>query len=233
MRNIKAIFKKQLLSFFKNPGMMGAPAFFLAIPFLILLLMSGADTDRNLIVSQFVVMFIGISMIGTASGFIAEDRLTMNLRFMGMAGVKPYQYLIGTCSALLIISCIVLVLFGLMYQFTGGAMVNFLAISILGAATSMIFGITLSLSKFNSFTMPISLLLGVGPIFAEANEVLSTIYHFIYTMQLTNVLREGDMTADLTENLQIILLNMAVLLVLFIITNARYGLDGEKLGKKL
>jgi len=234
MRNIKAVFTKQMLSYFKNPDFFGAPMFFLAIPFFILLLVPGADadSDRGIIVSQFIVMFIGISMIGTSAGYIREDRGTMNLRFMGMAGVKPYQYLIATCMALLAISFIAMILFGLMAQYSGEEMVNFLMISMMGAGTSMLLGITLSLSKIGAFTGIIGLLLGIGPMFATANEFLYNIFRFTYTMQLTTLIREGDLTANLTEIIQIILINMAVILVAFIFMNTRTGLDGEKIVKK-
>ena len=230
MRNIKAVATKQMLSFFKNATFFGTPMFFLLIPFAILLLMAGADTNRHLVVSQFVVMYIGISMIGNASAYIMEDRTTMNLRFMGMAGVKPYQYLIGTCIVLLATSLVILFLFGLMIQYSGNEMLNFLKISMLGSATSMLFGITLGLTKIGPFVTPIGLLLGVGPIFAEANETLATIFNFTYTMQITNVIRDGDMTGDLSHSLQIVLINMAVILIAFIILNAKTGLDGEKMG---
>ncbi|MCL2873535.1 MAG: hypothetical protein FWE29_01230 [Defluviitaleaceae bacterium] len=231
MRNINAVFIKQMQSFFKNPAMYGAPMFFLGIPFFILLLVADAATDRHLIISQFVVMFIGISMIATSSGFIMEDRSTMNLRFMGMAGVKPYQYLIGTCTALLIISIGAIACFGIMLQYSGEEMAGFLIISLLGAVTSMLLGITLSLSKIGGFTGIIGLLLGVGPIFAEANEVLANIFHFTYTMQITVVIREGNI-ANLTESIQIVVINMIVILIAFLLMNTRTGLDGEKIQRK-
>ena len=232
MRSAKAVFTKQILSFFKNPSMFGTPAAFLLLPFAITLLVPGAHYDRHIIVAQFVVMFVGISMIGTAAGFIAEDRATMNLRFMGMAGVKPHQYLIGTCGALLLISLGVLILFGLIGLYSGAVMINFLIFSMLGAANSMLLGITLSLSKIAPLTPIFGMLLGIGPMFADANEFLSTIFHFTYTQQVNNIIRSEDLTAGFSEPLQIILINMAVLLIAFIVMNTRNGLDGERLKKK-
>ena len=231
MRKIKSVFIKQLKSFFKNPAMFGTPVAFLLIPFAILLLIPGADTDRGIIIAQFVVMFVGISMIGTSSGFIAEDRATMNLRFMGMAGVKPYQYLLATCGALLLISLGILTLFGLMGMYSGETMMNFLIISMLGAACSMLLGITLSLSKAAPFTMLVGMLLGIGPIFADANEVLESIFRFTYTHQVNTVIR-GDLSTDLDDALTVVLINIAVLLLAFIVMNAKNGLDGEKLTKE-
>jgi len=229
MRNIKAVFTKQILSFFKNPSMYGAPASFLLLPFVMLILI--ADIEMDIVAAQFVVMFVGISMVGTAAAFIMEDRATMNLRFMGMAGVKPYQYLIATCAALLLISFGALILFGLIGQHRGEAMIIFLIVSMLGAANSMLLGITLGLSKLAPFTSLVGMLLGIGPMFSGANEVLERIFHFTYTQQVTNALR-GDLDISLEYAMRIILINTAVLLVAFIIMNIRTGLDGERLTKK-
>ena len=230
MKNIKAVFTKQILSFFKNPAMIGTPVAFLLIPFAILILVPGAYEDIDIITAQFVVMFVGISMIGASAGLIAEDRLTMNLRFMGMAGVKPYQYLISMCATLLLISFGALILFGLIGRHSSEVMPNFLIISMLGATCSMLLGITLSLSKFAPFAPIIGILLGVGPIFSDANEFLANIFHFVYTHQV-NITIRGDMIENFEEAVQIISINIAVLLLAFIFTNTRYGLDGEKLAK--
>jgi len=208
--------------------MWGMPASFLAIPFAILLLVPVPDDEVSIIVSQFVVMFAGISMIGISSGFIAEDRTTMNLRFMGMAGVKPYQYLIGTCATLLLVSLGVNFLFALQGQYTDEILLNFMIISMLGTTNSMLLGITLGLSKIGTLTPLFGLLLGVGPIFADANETLSQIFHYTYTYQVASVIRGGYLSEDITNILQIILINTVVILAAFIFMNLRNGLDGER-----
>ena len=231
MRKIKAVFIKQMLSFFKNPSMIGAPIAFLLIPFMILVLVPDTGDSRGLIVSQFVVMFSGIAMIGTSAGFIMEDRATMNLRFMGMAGVKPFQYLIATCATLLVISLIANVLFGLMLMYPLEEMLNFLAVATLGALCSMMLGITLSLSKLANFTGIIGLILGVGPIFADANEFLERIFYFTFTHQVNTAVR-GVVDVNYADTFQVIFINLAIIFVAFVIMNSRTGLDGEKLVKK-
>jgi len=247
MRNIKAIFIKQFKSFFKNPAMYGTPGSFLLIPFLLLMLTDAGDA-RAIIVSQFVLMFAGISTIGNASYVIGEDRSTMNLRFMGMAGVKPYQYLLATAAVFLIVSLGVLCLFGLMAAFSGEVMLHFLIFCMLGIVCSILLGVTLGLSKLAPFTMIIALVLGVGPTFAVANETLANMFHFTYVQQMNIFIRQTGgaiiqmpdgtiqalegVTTFPNQSLQIMLVNAAVLLVFFIITNARHGLDGEKLAKR-
>ena len=231
MRNMKAVFIKQMLSFFKNPAMLGTPIAFLLIPLAILLLVPGAYEDIDVITAQFVVMFVGISMIGTSSGLIMEDRVTMNLRFMGMAGVKPYQYMVSICAALIIISMLALVLFALIGGHSGDALIIFLTVSMLGAMCSMLFGITLSLSKLGPFAPLFGMLLGIGPMFSEANEFLAGVFHFVYTHHVNIIIREGT-TDYLNESLQIIFINMIVVIAAFVVLNSRYGLDGEKMTRK-
>jgi len=230
MRKIRAVFTKQTLSFIRNPARWGVPVAFLFIPFMFLLLVPGMlESDEVVnIVPQFTIMFIGISMIGSSAGFITEDRMTMNLRFMGMAGVKPYQYLIGTSATILLVSLIALILFGLMMGHTGGAMVNFLTISMLGAACSMLLGITLSLSKIAPFTPIVGLLLGVLPIMGDFNVPhLTEFFSFTFTQQINYAMRK-ELTVLPTEAFQVIAINFVVLLAVFLLINARTGLDGEK-----
>lgn len=233
MRNIKAVFTKQTLSFFKNPERWGVPATFLLIPFLFLVLVPGFSIreGNNVIVAQFVIMFIGISMIGSSAAFISEDSRTMNLRFMAMAGVKPYQYLIGTGATILLVSFSALVLFGLMQGRSLVAMVNFLVISMLGAACSMLLGITLRLSKIAKFTGVIALILGVMPIMGDYGvPYITELFGFIFTQQVNYAIRQ-DLMSFPAESVRLIAINLVVLLVIFLSVNSRTGLDGERIAK--
>jgi|GEM_PF-570271 len=191
MRKIKAVFKKQLISYLKNPARWGAPATFLLLPFI--LVVSNPDANRTLMPIQFVIMFVGISMIGGSAGIIMEDRQTMNLRFMGMAGVKPWQYLMATCGVLLLVSLGVLTLFGLIKGHSGAIMVNFLIVTMLASACSMLLGITIGLSKLAPFTMIVGILLGIGPVLAVdfGIDALSRFFYFTHTYQINVALRGG------------------------------------------
>ena len=224
MRNIKAVFTKQILSYFKNPSFYAAAAFFMGLTVVFVILVPGVEA---VVVPQFVTLFTGISMIGTAAGFIAEDRDTMNLRFMGMAGVKPYQYLIASAATLLLISFGALILYGLMGRYSGEEFVLFMAVTMLGAVNSILLGTAFGLHKdLFGLALPVGLLLGIGPIFADANETLFNIFRLAYTQQVNLTIRAE---ISFAESLPIILANMAVLLVLFFVMNGRVGLDGERI----
>jgi len=266
MRNIKAVFTKQFLSYVKNPGRWVMSLTFLLIPFILSMV---NNEGVAIFTIQFVIMFVGLSMIGGSAGMILEDKETMNLRFMGMAGVKPYQYLISTCGVLLIVSLGVLTLFGLIRGHSGEILVNFLIVTMLGVSCSILLGITLGLSKLAPFTWIVAILLGIGPVMANdfGAGFLSQVFYFSYTYQIDVALRGSistlpDVTtiyelssvyniADMYElraflrelrtprdlailpmgSIRILLINMAVILLAFVVTNLRYGLDGERLVK--
>ena len=223
MRKIKAVFTKHMLSYFRNPAFYGAAGSFMLLTFAFTLFLPGSEVE---VVPQFVTLFTGISMIGAAAGFIGEDRATMNLRFMGMAGVKPYQYLIASASALLLISFAALLLYGLMGRYSGREFVQFIAVTMLGAVNSILLGTTLGLHKvLSNFAIVAGLLLGIGPNFANFNDTLFNIFRLAYTQQVNLTIRGELYFAD---SIPIILANTASLLAAFLVMNARVGLDGEK-----
>ena len=193
MRNIQAVFTKQVISYAKNPGRWGAPVTFLIIPFVFMMI--SPDINRALITIQFVIMFVGMSMVMGAAAVIMEDRATQNLRFMAMAGVKPHQYLIATCGVLLIVSFVALVLFGMISGHSGVIMKNFLIITMLGATCSMLLGITLGLSKLAPFAWIVGILLGIGPVLAVdfGVDALTRAVSATYTYQIIVALR-GNIT---------------------------------------
>ena len=221
--NIKAVFTKQILSYFKNPSFFGAAGTFLLLTFAFTIFLPGSESE---VVPQFVTLFTGISMIGAAAGFIGEDRATMNLRFMSMAGVKPYQYLIGASATLLLISFAALILYGLMGRFSGQDFVQFMAVTMLGVVNSILLGTTLGLHKILcNFAIVAGLLLGIGPNFANFNDTLYNVFRFVYTQQVNLTIRGETYFED---SIFILLANTAVLIIAFLIMNTRVGLDGEK-----
>ena len=224
IRNIKAIFTKQTLSYFKEPAFYAAAGFFMALAVAFTWLAPGSE---EVVIPQFVTLFTGISMIGAAAGFIREDRATMNLRFMSMAGVKPYQYLIGTSATLLLVSFGALIIYGLLGRNFGQDLIQFMAVTMLGAVNSILLGTALGLHKtLSNFSLVVGLLLGVGPNFAGFNDTLFNIFRLTYTQQV-NLTLLGEIS--FANSLPIILSNTAVLLIAFLIMNSRVGLDGERL----
>ena len=75
------------------------------------------------------------------------------------------------------------------------------------------------------FAMPLGLVFGIGPQFAEVNDTLYNAFMLVYTQQ-TNLTIRGE--RYFSDSLPIMFGNMAVFFVLFLIVNALYNLDGER-----
>jgi len=238
MRNAKAIFFKQLQSLIRNPGLIVQAVLFLVLVIIMSFLIGGddaldcescipayvcsqcleedalLDTPPPSLTGLFTVMFVGFALVGSASALVIEDKTTKNLRFMAMADVKPWQYLVGTIVSMAIISFGLLALYAIVGRYFGVQMLWFMSVTASGALVSILLGLVVGLSKAPGLATLLSLILGLGPMLSGFNEALARILRFTYTQQVNLAL--GDLSADLTTNFTIIGVNGAVILVLFI-----------------
>jgi len=236
MNNIVAVYIKQIISLIKNPVMLIQAAFFIGIVIVISFLI-GVDEDKDCdscipayvcavcleentlntpnpsMPALFAVMFVGLTLMGTASALVTEDKTTNNLRFMTMAKVKPFQYLLGTGAALFSLVFVIIILFAVV----GGYfehMLWFVAIASFGALVSILLGTAIGLSKLPILAMPLSLVLGMGPMLSTFNENLANLLRFTYTQQIN--LAVSNLEYDMTSNFIVIGINGLVVLAFFI-----------------
>ena len=249
MNNTIAIFIKQMQSLLKNPVMLISAVIYVALVLVITLLMgedpgiddcdvcipayiceehieaaAPLDTPRPSFAGLFAVMFLGLSMIGSSSALILEDKSTQNLRFLAMADVKPKQYMVGTASGLAVMSFSMLILFALVGRYFGEAMLWFLSVAMSGALVSILLGIMIGMSKYPILATPISVVFGLGPMLSTFNENLARILRFTYTQQVNlafSDLHNDLANLDFSSNFTIIGANGAVFLLIFIWLNRK------------
>jgi len=244
MINIKAIFIKQLTSLIKSPSMIVQGILFLviAVAFMILLPMDEEKECFTCIpayvceaceyiaynrfelpipsgIAVFAIIFVGLALVGASSGQVAEDKSTTNLRFMAMADVRPWQYLIGTFSAMLIVMSVMLAFYALAGRYSGIYLLRFMSIGVFGGAISILLGIVIGLSRMPLLATPISLILGLGPTFAAGNEAAANLLRFTFIQQVN--IAFADLDADLTSNFLIVAANGAVILLVFFIAHRK------------
>ncbi|MCL2188105.1 MAG: ABC transporter permease [Defluviitaleaceae bacterium] len=211
MKNIQAIFIKQIRSMIKMPLLIGQGIMFI-IMIVVMSFLLGPDrecptyTDDRCVEAHvceaclrdnpihslptptmaglFSVMFMGMVLISCSSALVQEDKTTHNLRFMTMSGMKPHQYLIGTGAALFMVAIALLLLYALAGRHFGIETLHFLALTAAGALVSILFGIAMGLSKAPWVATPISMAFGFGPMFSTFNENLARWLHFTYTQQV-------------------------------------------------
>ncbi|MCL2702761.1 MAG: hypothetical protein FWE91_04025 [Defluviitaleaceae bacterium] len=231
MKSIKAIFAKQAKDMLKSPM---ALVMFLVFPAVALMMTqlvakSNDDIPANMFVTMMAAIFAGMGLITAVSDAIAEDIERRSLRFLVIAGVKPYQYLIGAGGFYLLGGTVTSVAFALIGDFTMTETFKFLAIMVSGVAASVLIGATIGIYAKNrqmstALGMPVAMLVGFTPMVATFNEPIERVAGVLYTQQINVIV--NDFSISIYRPLLVIASNIAVLTVLFIIAYKKKGLKG-------
>jgi len=244
MNNTKAIFIKQFTSLLKVPSMIIQGLMFLliaaafiffvgedepvdcssCIPAYMCSTCQEAEDARFELpipsgVGIFTIIFIGLALVASSSALVYEDKNTTNLRFMAMADVRPYQYLLGTLAAAIIVVAVMLIFYALLGGYLGGDMLRFMAIGTFGGLVSILLGVVIGLSKMPILATPLSIILGLGPTFGNMNETLANALRFTFIQQVNIAM--ADIDADLSSSFLIIGANGFVFLLIFIFMHRR------------
>jgi len=250
MRSVKAVFKKQFKGTVQNPETLIQFMIYPLMAFIMSIFMDMEGMTETLmnyaphmvdamlanmpnLVTMMAAMFAGMALIPAVAGIIAEDTEKKSLRFLIMAGVKPPAYLIGVGSVIFFASIFTSVAFGFVGEFRGTDFLIFVGTMMSGVAASIVLGATIGILTKNqqsatALSMPISLILGFGPMMAQFNDRVATVLHVFYSQQINVVvdyLTIGTET-PLWQSFVIIWANVVVLGVLFMIVYAKKGLKG-------
>ena len=249
MRNIKAIFKKQLKDTVKNPTVLIQFIIFPLLAFVMNIMVvtdfhfEGIPEDiaamiaKNMpampnMVTMQATIFAGMGLLNVIPGIISEDMEKKSLRFLVMAGVKPGSYLIGVSGVILFVSLFTSVAFGFIGRFGGLDFLVFTMAMMSSVVGSVVLGASFGILSGNQqaasgLVLPISLLLGFGPMIAQFNDTAARILNPFYTQQLNvvaNYLTAGGGDTPLWQSFVIMWANVAVLSALFALIYTKKGL---------
>ena len=233
MKNINAVFRKHLSSMIRMPLIWGQAGLF----FVIMLVFGFFDTDCEdcirpepemcdaciaalgegtpSMAGTFTFMFVGMVLMSTTSGLVQEDKTTKNLKFMNMANVKAWQYIMATFPAVFLIALPVAFLFPLGGRYFGiMELLVFVSITLAGMCASIMLGMVMGLSPYPGFSFPLGMIIGFGPMIANTNAAAAQVLRFTFNQQVNLALR--DLEANLTQNFMIIGINFAVFLIILI-----------------
>jgi len=231
MRSAKAIFIRQARDVLKNRIVL--------IQFIIIPIMAFIMTEliakqddampNNIFVTMFAAMFSGMTPLMITNTAISEDREQKSLRFLVMAGVKPYEYLLGIGGFVLTLCSLVSAVFALIGGFKGMEFFLFTVVLIFGCAASALLGATIGILSKNqqaasAVGTPVFMVLALSPMLSVFNETIRKAAYFLYTYQVNMLV--SDFSAGIVKPLLIILANIVVLIVLFVIAYKRKGLRG-------
>ena len=237
MKSARAIFIKQAKDTLKNRMVLIQFIIFPVMAFVMTEFIAKGQPDipNSLYVTMFAAMFAGMTPLTMTSGAISEDRERKSLRFLVMAGVKPYEYLLGIGGFVLVMCSLISVIFGLIGGFSGMELFKFVSVLILGSIASAILGATIGIFSKNqqsatAISTPVFMLLSFSPLIAMFNESVKKFVGIFYTQHVNNIVNAGgflsdpDQAADPLKSYLIIAANIAVLLVLFFVAYKKKGL---------
>ncbi len=163
MKNIKAVFIKQIIDTTKNKTVFIQ---FLMFP-IMTVVMENAIKIENMpeyfFVKLFSVMFVGMAPLTCMSAIISEEKEKNTLRALMMSNVKPWQYLLGIGAYIFIMCMAGTAVFAVLVGYTNTGLSIFLFSMISGIILSEIIGAVIGIFSRNqmaatSLTIPIMMI---------------------------------------------------------------------------
>ncbi len=230
MRNINAVFMKQLKETLKNKAILIQ---FVMLPAMSVIMSSFVkieDMPENFFVKLFSVMFIGMAPLTCMSSIIAEEKEMNTLRALLMSNVKPFEYLIGTGLYVWLFCMIGAVVFALCGGYSKTELCLFMTIMAVGIILSELIGAIIGVCSKNQMTatsvgIPVMMVFSFMPMLAMFNETIKKVAGIVYSQQLSIIMNNIE-TADIqAENLIILGINFIIAIVLFGVMFKKKGLD--------
>lgn len=230
MRNILAIFRKQLKDTLKNKTVLIQ---FLMFPILTLVMNNAIKIDgmpENFFVNLFAAMYVGMAPLTSMAAIIAEEKENNTLRVLMMSNVKPHEYLVGVGSYVwfsCMLGAAIICIAGSFKPQTGAAFMGVMAagifVSLLAGAAIGTWSKTQMMAT--SLTIPIMMVFSFLPMLSMFNTTIAKIAKFTYTEQISLMLYRIDSLNFHTENFIIVSVNIAVAAALFTAAYQKCGLD--------
>lgn len=220
MRNVLAIFKKQLKDTLKNKTVLIQ---FVMFPILTLVMNNAVKIDgmaENFFVNLFAAMYIGMAPLTSMAAVIAEEKEKNTLRVLLMSNVKPYEYLLGVGSyiwfACMLGAGVICAAGGYGLQTS----LAFMAVMAVGIFASLLIGAAIgALSKTQmmatSVTVPVMMIFSFMPMLAMFNEHIAKIAKFIYSEQISRMLSQINCLHIEAGTVCILAVNILIALALF------------------
>lgn len=230
MRNICAVFLKQINETFKNKTILIQFVLFPAFALIMENAIKLQDMPEHFFVKLFSVMFVGMAPLTCMSSILSEEKEKNTLRALLMSNVKPLQYLLGVGSYLWLMCMAGSVVFALCGQYRGKELVAFLLIMAAGILLSILVGAAIGVFSRNqmtatSITIPVMMVFSFLPMIATFNEKIAKLAKITYSQQISMLINNiNDVTIEM-ENVVILLANMLVAIVLFLLAFYRKGLE--------
>lgn len=222
MRNIMAIFKKQLKDTLKNKTVLIQ---FVMFPVLTLIMDNAVRIEgmpENFFVNLFATMYIGMAPLTSMAAIIAEEKEKNTLRVLMMSNVKPQEYLLGIGSYVWLVCLLGAAVICISGGYNLQISVAFMGVMAIGILVSLLAGAVIGTwsqtqMRAISITVPVMMIFSFMPMLSMFNAAIAKIAKFTYTEQISLMLNRLNDIQFHAENFIIIAMNIAVTAALFTI----------------
>lgn len=229
MRNVAAIFQKQIKDTFKNKEILIQFVMFPLMALIMEKLIHVEELPPNYFVNMFASMFVGMAPLVSIAAVISEEKEKNTLRVLMMSGVKPAEYLLGVGSYIWIACMAGALVMGMTGNYKGRELVVFLMVMGVGILASMLIGAAIGTLSRNqmmatSLMVPVMMVFAFLPMIASFNDNIKKIARIAYSEQIGILIgRVGEFQVGF-ENVFVILGNMMIAVLVFRYAYRRCGL---------
>lgn len=230
MRNIAAVFTKQLKETLKNKSILIQ---FLMFPVMVLIMENAIVLEgmpEHFFVKLFAVMFVGMAPLTCISSIISEEKEKDTLRALMMSNVHPFEYLIGIGLYVWLMCMVGAAVFAVTGGYESKDFLMFMVIMAAGILLSELTGAVIGVFSKDqmaatSVTVPVMMVFSFLPMLSMFNESIEKIARVTYSQQLS-ILINGLGTAEVKpESILVIAANFIISAVLFAIVFKKKGLE--------
>lgn len=230
MRNIAAVFTKQLKETLKNKSILIQ---FLMFPVMVLVMENAIVLEgmpEHFFVKLFAVMFVGMAPLTCMSSILSEEKEKNTLRALMMSNVHPFEYLIGIGLYVWLMCMAGAAVFAVTGGYAGKDLLMFMLIMAAGILLSELTGAVIGVFSKDqmaatSVTVPVMMVFSFLPMLSMFNESIEKIATVTYSQQLS-ILINGLGTAEVKpESILIIAANLIISAVLFALVFKKKGLE--------
>lgn len=186
------------------------------------------EEELKVMLPSFITMNTVMIPIISMSSSIAEEKEKHSLRMLIMSNVKAWEYIIGMSMSVFCTAFSSSLLFLFFFDISGSTILVFFVATTMGIIFSLLIGAILALLSKNQMsigpiTAPVSMIIGLFPMFAKMNDKLETPAKFLYSYYIREMFETFQFNYNLMS-LLILIVNFLVLIVLFILLYKNKGL---------
>lgn len=230
MRNIDAVFLKQLKETLKNKTILIQ---FLMFPVMVIVMETAIkieDMPEHFFVKLFAVMFVGMAPLTCMSSIISEEKEKNTLRALMMSSVKPFQYLVGVGMYVWLMCMAGSVVFAICGGYSGMDFCVFMLIMAVGILLSGLTGAVIGVfskdqMSATSITVPVMMVFSFMPMLSMFNESVERVARLTYSRQISKLINGLGNSAVSLESLVVIAVNFLAAIALFALVFRKKGLE--------